>query len=37
MPIQPIDAEGVKGHIELLPEYVKEIKDLEGPFHITLV
>jgi tRNA-Thr(GGU) m(6)t(6)A37 methyltransferase TsaA len=37
MPIQPIAAEGIKGHIELLPEYVAGLKDLEGFSHITLV
>jgi tRNA-Thr(GGU) m(6)t(6)A37 methyltransferase TsaA len=37
MPIQPIAAEGIKGHIELLPEYVKGMKDLEGFSHITLI
>lgn len=37
MPIQPIAAEGIKGHIELLPEYVAGLKDLDGFSHITLV
>lgn len=37
MPIQPIAAEGIIGHIELLPEYTKGLKDLEGFSHITLV
>jgi tRNA-Thr(GGU) m(6)t(6)A37 methyltransferase TsaA len=37
MPIQPIAAEGVKGHIELLPEYVTGLKDLDGFSHIILV
>ncbi len=37
MPIQPIAAEGIKGHIELLPEYIPGLKDLEGFSHITLV
>jgi tRNA (adenine37-N6)-methyltransferase len=37
MPIQPIAAEGIKGYIELLPEYVAGLKDLEGFSHITLV
>jgi len=37
MPIQPIAAEGIKGHIELLPEYVEGLKDLEGFSHITLL
>ena len=37
MPIQPIAAEGVKGYIELLPEFVAGLKDLEGFSHITLI
>jgi tRNA (adenine37-N6)-methyltransferase len=37
MPIQPIAAEGIKGYIELLPEYLPGLKDLEGFSHITLV
>ena len=37
MPIQPIAAEGVKGYIELLPEYVPGLKDIEGFSHITLL
>ncbi len=37
MPIQPIAAEGVKGHIELLPEYTEGLTDLEGFSHITLL
>jgi tRNA (adenine37-N6)-methyltransferase len=37
MPIQPIAAEGIKGYIELLPEYVAGLKDMEGFSHITLV
>jgi tRNA-Thr(GGU) m(6)t(6)A37 methyltransferase TsaA len=37
MPIQPIAADGIKGHIELLPEYVSGLKDLEGFSHITLI
>jgi tRNA (adenine37-N6)-methyltransferase len=37
MPIQPIAAEGIKGYIELLPEYAAGLKDLEGFSHITLV
>jgi tRNA (adenine37-N6)-methyltransferase len=37
MPIQPIAAEGIKGHIELLPQYVPGLKDMEGFSHITLV
>jgi tRNA-Thr(GGU) m(6)t(6)A37 methyltransferase TsaA len=37
MPIQPIAAEGIKGYIELLPEYVQGLKDLDGFSHITLI
>jgi tRNA (adenine37-N6)-methyltransferase len=37
MPIQPIAAEGIKGYIELLPEYVAGLQDLEGFSHITLL
>ncbi len=37
MPIQPIAAEGVKGEIELLPEYTDGLKDIEGFSHITLL
>lgn len=37
MPIQPIAAEGFKGRIELLPQYVEGLSDLEGFSHITLL
>jgi len=37
MPIQPIAAEGIKGYIELLPEYVEGLKDIEGFSHLTLL
>jgi tRNA (adenine37-N6)-methyltransferase len=37
MPIQPIAAEGIKGYIELLPEFVEGLKDSEGFSHITLL
>jgi tRNA (adenine37-N6)-methyltransferase len=37
MPIQPIAAEGIKGYIKLLPEFVEGLKDLEGFSHITLL
>lgn len=36
-PIQPLAAEGIKGYIELLPEYVQGLKDLEGFSHVTLI
>ncbi|MDD3079203.1 MAG: tRNA (N6-threonylcarbamoyladenosine(37)-N6)-methyltransferase TrmO [Paludibacter sp.] len=37
MPIQPIAAEGIKGYIEVLPEYAEGLKDIEGFSHLTLV
>ncbi len=37
MPIQPIAAEGIKGHIELFPEYIDGLTDLEESSHITLL
>ena len=37
MPIQPIAAEGIRGTIELLPEYAAGLKDIEGFSHITLI
>ncbi len=37
MPIQPIAAEGIKGYIELFPEYEEGLADLEGFTHITLL
>lgn len=36
VPIQPIAADEYEGRIELLPEYVDGLKDLEGFSHITL-
>jgi tRNA-Thr(GGU) m(6)t(6)A37 methyltransferase TsaA len=37
MPIQPFAAKGVKGYIELLPEYAEGLSDLQGFSHITLL
>lgn len=37
MPIQPLAAEGVKGFIELFPEYAEGLTDLEEFSHITLL
>ena len=37
MPIQPIAAEGVKGYIELEPDYVEGLSDIEGFSHLTLL
>jgi len=36
IPIQPIAADGIKGYIELLPEFVDGLLDLDGFSHITL-
>jgi len=36
VPIQPIAAEGIKGYIELLPEYAEGLLDVDGFSHITL-
>jgi tRNA (adenine37-N6)-methyltransferase len=37
MPIQPSGARGVKGTIELKPEFMDGLKDLEGFSHIILI
>jgi len=37
MPIQPIAAEGIKGYIEILPQYIAGLKDIEGFSHLTLL
>ena len=37
MPIQPSGAVGVRGQVEVLPEYEAGLKDLEGFSHIILV
>lgn len=37
MPIQPKGARGIKGTIELLPEYVEALVDLDGFSHIMLL
>jgi tRNA (adenine37-N6)-methyltransferase len=36
-PIQPAGAAGVSGSIEMLPEYIQALKDLEGFSHIILL
>ena len=36
-PIQPKGAEGIKGEIEIFPEYEEGLKDLEGFSHIILL
>jgi tRNA-Thr(GGU) m(6)t(6)A37 methyltransferase TsaA len=37
MPIQPAGASSVQGRVELLPEYVEGLKDLDGFSHIVLL
>ncbi len=37
MPIQPAGARGVRGTIELLPEYAAGLHDLEGFSHLVLL
>ena len=37
MPIQPLAAKGVKGYIELFPEYLEGLTDLAEFSHITLL
>jgi tRNA (Thr-GGU) A37 N-methylase len=37
MPIQPSGAEGVRGTVEVLPEFAEGLKDLDGFSHVTLV
>jgi tRNA-Thr(GGU) m(6)t(6)A37 methyltransferase TsaA len=37
MPIQPTGAKGIKGNIELKPEYIDGLKDLNGFSHIILI
>lgn len=36
-PIQPKGAEGIEGQVEIYPEYVDGLKDLEGFSHIILI
>ena len=36
-PIQPTAAEGVEGEIEILPEYVEGLTDLDGFSHLILL
>ena len=36
-PIQPPGARGVEGSVELFPEYVEGLKDLDGFSHILLI
>jgi tRNA-Thr(GGU) m(6)t(6)A37 methyltransferase TsaA len=37
MPIQPVGAKSIFGTIEIFPEYVEGLKDLEGFSHIILL
>ena len=37
MPIQPAGAKDVKGTIELFPEYLEGLKDIEGFSHIIML
>lgn len=37
MPIQPIGARGIAGVVDVAPEYIDGLKDLEGFSHIILV
>jgi tRNA-Thr(GGU) m(6)t(6)A37 methyltransferase TsaA len=36
-PIQPAAAEGVAGTVEVFPEYVKGLQDIEGFSHVILI
>ena len=36
-PIQPAGAEGIAGTVEIFPEYVEGLKDIEGFSHIILI
>ena len=37
MPIQPAGADGVKGTVEIFPEFTDGLKDIEGFSHIILI
>jgi tRNA-Thr(GGU) m(6)t(6)A37 methyltransferase TsaA len=37
MPIQPTGANGIKGEIEIFPEFIEGLKDLNGFSHIILI
>ena len=37
MPIQPSGAKGIKGTVELMPEYAVGLQDLEGFSHVILI
>ena len=37
VPIQPTAGKGIKGVVEIYPEYVEDLKDFEGFSHIILI
>jgi tRNA-Thr(GGU) m(6)t(6)A37 methyltransferase TsaA len=37
IPIQPTAAKGIKGTVEIFPEYIEGLKDIEGFSHIILI
>jgi len=37
IPIQPTAAKGIKGTVEIFPEYAEGLKDIEGFSHIILI
>lgn len=37
VPIQPLNAKGIKGTVELYPDFVEGLKDIEGFSHIILI
>ena len=37
MPIQPSGAAGIRGTVDVLPEFAEGLKDLDGFSHVTLV
>ena len=37
MPIQPVCAKGIKGKIEIVPEFINGLQDLDGFSHLILL
>jgi len=37
MPIQPVGARGILGHIDVAPQYVPGLRDLEGFSHVIVI
>jgi len=37
MPIQPVAADGIIGEVEIYPQYIDGLKDLDGFSHVTLI